>query len=121
MTDTDGSRESPHPSSVRMSIGISNTPSVKTHPYGWVLYQIPPSSVRIGIGGQNPPSVIRSGWCRKMGLGIRGRTDRYGDPETDRTAVYFLEGGKNFVVVKENGCTSFQKNKKMVVGLECKI
>jgi hypothetical protein len=47
-----------------------------------------------------------------MGLGIRGQTDRYGDPETDRTVVYFLEGGKNFVVKKENGCTSFQKKKR---------
>jgi len=47
-------------------IGISDTPSVKTHPYGWVLYQIPPSSVWIGIGDQNPPSDIRNGWYRKM-------------------------------------------------------
>jgi hypothetical protein len=57
------------PSVIRMDIGISNTPSVKTHPvthpYGWVLYQIPASSVRIGIRGQNPPSVIRNGWYRK--------------------------------------------------------
>jgi hypothetical protein len=50
-------------------------------------YQIPHHPYRIGIGGQNPPSVIRSGWYRKMGLGIRGRTDRDGDPKTDRTPV----------------------------------
>ncbi len=87
MTDTDGSRESPHPSSVRMSIGISNTPSVKTHPYGWVGYQIPPSSVRIGIGDQNPPSVIHNGWYRKMGLVICEHTDHSDIPKTDRTAV----------------------------------
>ena len=35
----------------------------------------------------DPPSVIRNGWCRKMGLVIRGRTDRYGDPKTDRVTV----------------------------------
>ncbi len=45
-------------------------------------YQIPHRPYRIGIGGQNPPSVIRSGWYRKMGLGIRD-----GDPKTDRTPV----------------------------------
>jgi hypothetical protein len=39
------------------------------------------------MGGQNPPSVIRSGWYRKMVLDIRGRTDRDGDPKTDRTPV----------------------------------
>jgi hypothetical protein len=61
MTDTDGLRETPHR-----------------------------SSVADGMGGPNPPSVIRSGWYRKMGLGIRGRTDRYGDPKTDRTAVQSL-------------------------------
>ncbi len=85
MTDTDGFRETPHPSSVTDGMGNSNTPSVKTHPLR--MYQIPHHPYRIGIGGQNPPSVIRSGWYRKMGLGIRGRTDRDGDPKTDRTPV----------------------------------
>jgi hypothetical protein len=58
MTDTDGSRETPHP-----------------------------SSVADGVGGQNPPSVIRSGWYRKMTKSTVSRTDRYGDPKTDRTSV----------------------------------
>jgi len=29
------------------------------------------------------------GWYRKMGLGIRGRTDRYEIPKTDGTDVEF--------------------------------
>jgi len=62
MTDTDGLRETPHP-----------------------------SSVADGMGGPNLPSVIRSGWYRKMGLGIRGRTDRYGHPKTDRTVVHRMD------------------------------
>jgi len=68
MTDTDGLRETPHR-----------------------------SSVVDGMGGPNPPSVIRTGWYRKMGLGIRGRTDCYGDPKTDRTAVHSMYRGGRVV------------------------
>ncbi len=79
-----GFRETPHPSSVTDGMDSSNTLSVKTHPLRMGLYQIPHHPYRIGICGQNPPSVIRSGCYRKMGLGIRGRTDRDGDPKTDQ-------------------------------------
>ncbi len=98
MTDTDGFRETPHPSSVTDGMGNSNPPSVKTHPLRMGLYQIPHHPYRIGIGGQNPPSVIRSGWYRKMGLGIRGRTDRDGDPKTDRTPVHDSKGDYTIMI-----------------------
>ena len=55
---------------------------------GYGLVKTPhPSSVPTGISVPKPPSVMRTGWYRYMGLGMRGRTDRSGPPKTDRTVV----------------------------------